>query len=122
MEIELEEKEARDREAALICSEHFKRGYETATAHLSDYYGLEIKVDSSTLALTTESPCLVDEQLPSQSEVGSQFPTSPIEEEVPVSEQLPSRRENVVEFFANKEADAEKGDGHYDITNESQEG
>ena len=50
------------------------------------------------------------------------MPTSPIEEEVPVSEQLPSRRENVVEIFANKEADAEKGDGHYDITNESHEG
>ena len=61
MEIELEEKEARDREAALICSGHFKRGYETATTHLSEYYGLEINVDSSTLALTTKSPCLVSE-------------------------------------------------------------
>ena len=78
MEIALEEKEARDREASLIFSE--------------------------------------------KSEVGSQMPTSTIEEEVLVSEQLPSRRENVVNFFSNKEAEAEKGDDHCNITNESHEG
>jgi len=61
LETGLEEKEARDREVALIFSENFKRVYETAIAHLFEYYGLEIKVDGSTLALTTEGPCLVSE-------------------------------------------------------------